>query len=121
MEKGWADVSLTVTGEPGHSSVPPKETTIGILAKAITNLEEKQHPTRFGSSVEYDTMKYVAPYASFGYKLILGNLWLFGSVVSSVSIHHSMAIANLKKNEEFVTNTTAASKYIPRRPRISIN
>ena len=26
---------------------------------------------------------------------------------------HSMATANLKKSEDFVTNTTAASKYIP--------
>ena len=34
---------------------------------------------------------------------------------------HSMASANLKKSEDFVTNNTAASKYIPRRPRISIN
>ena len=34
---------------------------------------------------------------------------------------HSMATANLKKSEEFVTNNTAASKYIPRRPKISIN
>jgi hypothetical protein len=32
-----------------------------------------------------------------------------------------MTTANLKKSEEFVINTTAASKYIPRRPRISIN
>ena len=32
-----------------------------------------------------------------------------------------MAIANLNKSEDFVTNTTAASKYIPRRPRISID
>ena len=35
--------------------------------------------------------------------------------------NHSMATANLNKSEEFVTNTTVASKYIPRRPRISIN
>jgi hypothetical protein len=28
---------------------------------------------------------------------------------------HSMATANLNKSEDFVTNTTAASKYIPRR------
>ena len=35
--------------------------------------------------------------------------------------HHSMATANLNKIEDFVTNTTAASKNIPRRPRISIN
>ena len=36
-------------------------------------------------------------------------------------MHHSMATANIKKSLELVTNTTAASKYIPRRPRISIN
>ena len=34
---------------------------------------------------------------------------------------HSMAIAILKKSEAIVKNTTAVSKYIPRRPRISIN
>ena len=34
---------------------------------------------------------------------------------------HSMAKANLNKSVWLVTNTTAASKYIPRRPRISIN
>ena len=31
------------------------------------------------------------------------------------------ALDILKKSEEFKTNTTAASKYILRRPRISIN
>ena len=34
---------------------------------------------------------------------------------------HGMAIANLNKSEELVTNTTAASKYMPKRPRICIN
>ena len=34
---------------------------------------------------------------------------------------HSMARANLNKSEWLVTNTTAASKYIPKRPRICIN
>ena len=32
-----------------------------------------------------------------------------------------MARVNLNKSEEVLTNTTAASKYIPRRPRICIN
>ena len=32
-----------------------------------------------------------------------------------------MATANLKKSEDFVTNTTAASKFIHRRPGISID
>ena len=34
---------------------------------------------------------------------------------------HSMATANLIKSEDFVRNITAASKYIPRRTKISIN
>ena len=35
VEKGFIDVSLTVIGDPGHSSSPPKETTIGILGQLI--------------------------------------------------------------------------------------
>ena len=35
--------------------------------------------------------------------------------------HHSMATANLKKSEDLMTNTTAASKYIPRRSKICVN
>ena len=32
---------------------------------------------------------------------------------------HSMATANQKKSEDFMTNTTAASKYIPKGQLIS--
>ena len=38
-----------------------------------------------------------------------------------LSLSHRTAIAILNKSEEIVKNTTAASKYIPRRPRIIIN
>ena len=34
---------------------------------------------------------------------------------------HSIVRANLNKSQEILTNTTAASKYIPRRLRICIN
>ena len=46
---------------------------------------------------------------------------LIVACVERLNLGHSMATANLKKSEDFMTNTTAASKYIPRRPRISIN
>ena len=42
-------------------------------------------------------------------------------IINYCKIVHSMARANLNKSEKFLTNTTAASKYIPRRPRICIN
>lgn len=34
-EKGHATVKLSVSTVPGHSSMPPRESSIGILAAAI--------------------------------------------------------------------------------------
>jgi len=35
-EKGLMTLNFTVEKEPGHSSFPPKETSIGILATAMS-------------------------------------------------------------------------------------
>ncbi|KAJ3202387.1 hypothetical protein HDU82_007380 [Entophlyctis luteolus] len=39
-EKGYMDVSFTVNTAGGHSSIPPRHTSIGYLAKVIDALEE---------------------------------------------------------------------------------
>ena len=39
-EKGHATVKLSVAMLPGHSSMPPRETSIGILAAAVKRWEE---------------------------------------------------------------------------------
>lgn len=88
VEKGWVEMNMTVRGTQGHSSAPPKESSIGILAKAITNLESNPQPSRFGAGVEYDTMRYVSPFASFGFKVALSNLWLFKPIISQVNKLH---------------------------------
>jgi acetylornithine deacetylase/succinyl-diaminopimelate desuccinylase-like protein len=38
VEKGWAVVQISVKGVQGHASKPPRESAIGILAKAVANL-----------------------------------------------------------------------------------
>uniref|UniRef100_A0A1A8S649 Peptidase M20 domain containing 1 n=1 Tax=Nothobranchius rachovii TaxID=451742 RepID=A0A1A8S649_9TELE len=47
-EKGQANVKLSVSMPPGHSSIPPKESSIGILASAVKRLEENPMPRLFG-------------------------------------------------------------------------
>ena len=42
-------------------------------------------------------------------------------VREELKVTHSMARPNLKKNVELVINPTAASKYMPKRPRIYVN
>ena len=44
-EKGYTSVQLTALGEGGHSSMPPKQTSIGMLAEAIDKLQK--HPYSF--------------------------------------------------------------------------
>ena len=45
-KKGYLTVEITVRGQPGHSSTPPAQTAIGILARALARLEAHPMPTR---------------------------------------------------------------------------
>ena len=40
-EKGYLTLELEVNGTPGHSSVPPKETAIGILAPSDKKIRRR--------------------------------------------------------------------------------
>ena len=46
---------------PGHSSMPPKESAIGVLASAVSRLEQNHHPSMFGQGPEADFFLYLAP------------------------------------------------------------
>ena len=61
-EKGYLSLDLKVDGIPGHSSMPPRETAIGILARAVANLEESRQPSLFGNGPEVDFFQYLAPH-----------------------------------------------------------
>ncbi|EJD07384.1 Zn-dependent exopeptidase [Fomitiporia mediterranea MF3/22] len=45
-EKGKLDVRVQISTPGGHSSVPPPHTSIGILSRLITELEDNPHPTQ---------------------------------------------------------------------------
>jgi carboxypeptidase PM20D1 len=79
-EKGFLTLELTVEIPGGHSSFPAKETSIDVMAKAITNLRSQPFPAQMSTSVQ-DFMNYIAPEMPFINKLALGNLWLFKPVV----------------------------------------
>ena len=47
-EKGYVNLSLTATGDGGHSSAPPSSTAIGRVAEAIRRIEASPMPARLG-------------------------------------------------------------------------
>uniref|UniRef100_A0AAY4E3H9 Peptidase M20 dimerisation domain-containing protein n=1 Tax=Denticeps clupeoides TaxID=299321 RepID=A0AAY4E3H9_9TELE len=59
-EKGQATVKLSVSTPPGHSSMPPAEGSIGILAAAVKRLEDNPLPRLFGYGPERGTFEHLA-------------------------------------------------------------
>jgi carboxypeptidase PM20D1 len=71
-EKGYATVRLSVDVEPGHSSMPPAHTAIGILAAAVTRLEQEQRPASFSGPVGL-MLDAIAPEMDFVPRVLLAN------------------------------------------------
>lgn len=75
-EKGYTDIKVTVKGEGGHASMPPKSTALGKISRVVERLEKHQMPMYMTDPVE-NFMKTIGPSMGFGNRLILANLWLF--------------------------------------------
>uniref|UniRef100_A0A8C2RRX7 Peptidase M20 dimerisation domain-containing protein n=1 Tax=Capra hircus TaxID=9925 RepID=A0A8C2RRX7_CAPHI len=81
-EKGAINLMLQVNMTPGHSSAPPKETSIGILAAAVSRLEQTPMPNMFGSGPLRMALEQLANEFPFPTNIVLNNLWLFRPLVS---------------------------------------
>lgn len=75
-EKGYLTVEITVHGQPGHSSTPPPQTAIGILARALASLEAHPMPAhvRRMRPMYHGIGRAVPIYLQVAF----ANVWLFG-------------------------------------------
>ncbi|XP_039604426.1 N-fatty-acyl-amino acid synthase/hydrolase PM20D1.2-like [Polypterus senegalus] len=81
-EKGIMTIKLTVTMKPGHSSTPPRETTIGILSTAVSRLERNPLPSKFGLGPEKAMFEHLASRFDFPVNFVMSNLWLFSPILT---------------------------------------
>ena len=90
-EKGFASFRLIVETRGGHSSAPPRENTIGMLAQAIVDLENNQLPYKLVEPINYQ-FKYMGAELPFLKKLAFANPWLFKStILKGLNAHTSTA------------------------------
>ncbi|MDP3859542.1 MAG: M20 family peptidase [Stagnimonas sp.] len=75
-EKGYATLRLTARAPGGHSSMPPPETAVAVLAQAITAITGSPFPLDY-SGPAAEMMAALAPRASFTTRLAVANAWLF--------------------------------------------
>ncbi|MFZ6672996.1 M20 family peptidase [Undibacterium sp. Xuan67W] len=79
-EKGYATFNLSATATPGHSSMPPEKTAIGMMSVALARLEDQQFPAQI-RGVALDMFDTIAPEMHGLNRVLLSNLWLFRPLV----------------------------------------
>lgn len=98
-EKGILTLGVSAHDEPGHSSMPPKETAIGMLADALSRLERNPMPAAI-EGVAAEMFTTLAPEMRLPNRLMLSNLWLFGPFVKR-------ELENSRGSNAFTRTTTA--------------
>lgn len=101
-EKRYTALRLTATGPTGHASMPTRQTTIGILADAIRDVESHQMAIRLDGATEM-MLDYLGPEMPFVRKAVLANRWLFDRLVRS-------QLASRPSTNATIRSTVAATK-----------
>jgi carboxypeptidase PM20D1 len=99
-EKGMATIDMVLEMKPGHSSAPPPHTAIGVMAKAITRLED--HPLPPEPEIMLPLMRALGQSLPFVLRMAFANMWLFRGIV----------INELRKNPQgdaSIRSTTAVT------------
>lgn len=90
-EKGFASFRLLVETTGGHSSQPPRENTIGMLAQAIVDLENNQLPYKLVAPIDYQ-FEYLGAELPFFKRLAFANPWLLKApILEALNAHTTTA------------------------------
>ncbi|MBI5924334.1 MAG: M20 family peptidase [Aquabacterium sp.] len=80
-EKGYLTIKLTAHGQPGHTSMPPMRSAIGMVGEAVARLESNQMPPHL-TGLPRDMFEAVAPEVEGPTRWLLSNLWLTAPLVT---------------------------------------
>lgn len=79
-EKGYVTLEITATAEGGHSSMPPPDTAVTLLARAITRVHESPFPGKIDGPMAA-MMDALGPEFPFPMRAVIANRWLLGPLL----------------------------------------
>lgn len=80
-ERGGANLRVRAVGQPGHSSMPPRETAVSRAAEAVSRIHAMPLSQSLEGGPAYDMMRALAPELDFTTRMAVANEWLFGGLV----------------------------------------
>jgi carboxypeptidase PM20D1 len=102
-EKGYLCLALSVEVEGGHSSMPPRETAIGILSAALARLERHPMPARLAGPAALMLANLAGEMPPIP-RLLMSNQRLFGPLIARV-------LARTPSGAAMIRTTTAPTIY----------
>lgn len=100
-EKGYVTLSVTATAPPGHSSIPPPHTAIGVLARAIERIESNPMPAALrGATLRF--LQSIAPEMTLPMRTAVANADLLEPLVIA-------ALARSPRSNATIRTTTAVT------------
>ena len=95
-EKGYVSLDLTASlPEGGHSSMPPPETAVSVLSRAISRLSDHPFPGRIDGATA-GLFRHVGPEMSLPYRVLFANLWLTEPLLIKVLGNDPAAAASVR-------------------------
>ncbi|MFU8815417.1 MAG: M20 family peptidase [Pseudomonadales bacterium] len=110
-EKGSVSLRIVAQAEGGHSSMPPRQTAVGHLARALVKLEQNPMPGGLEglAAASFDA---VGPHMPFLPRMMFANRWLFGPLVERQLGQLPFADAMLR--------TTTAPTMLAASPKVNV-
>src|SRR5688572_16567266 len=102
-EKGFVTIELSAATQGGHSSLPPRQTAVGILSAAIARLEASPMRARLESPTR-ELFDRVGPQFPTVQRLVFANLWLTRPLVIR-------ALEKVPTTNAMVRTTTAVTMF----------
>jgi len=102
-EKGYLSVELSAQGAGGHSSMPPENTNVGKVARAVYRLEKNPFPGTLDGPAR-DMFEFVGPEMPFAYRILFANTWLFKPLIG-------MVLSGAPSTAAMIRTTTAATMF----------
>ncbi|MEM7410574.1 MAG: M20/M25/M40 family metallo-hydrolase [Myxococcota bacterium] len=120
-EKGSVSLALINEGPGGHSSIPPAQTAVGIVAAGVQALEQ-QKPEADLVQTTRSTIAFLAPELPFAFRFVLANLGVFeGWLLRGASHLPPLDAANRTTTAATIFHGGTKENVLPRRAEAVVN
>jgi carboxypeptidase PM20D1 len=120
-EKGFCNYELNLTGDGGHSSMPPAHTALGNAARLITAIESRPLPPRLTSPALH-LLRSIAGEMGFVVRMAVANLWLFKPLILKIFTNNYITNAMVRTTfAATMAKASDAANVLPQKAQAVIN